>query len=222
MKITVAVNYHEFTEKGKTERQDAALSVLVRNKPENVDLISCNYEKEMVNVPDGIEVVRELRRNSRQYVHNNRDLPYIKDIFNICAERDCEVFGYINSDILLLPEFYDAFVPNKDVFLFNRIDIEPTAGPMFLPNNIKTSNKSHPGLDGVFFNRKWWIENRPRFHDDLIVGEPEWDFYYDRIINESTGEIVKARSLYHVHHDTTWTITSNGAKNNRKINGTIT
>ena len=222
-RILVAVNYVDYSEIARKEAQKDALEILATVAPENVQLASFNYLRSDVKVPERFEIIRKLKRNSRGTIHNNRDLPYIKDIFNLCAEMDCDIFGYLNSDILVARDFFETFKTfkeNKKIFLFQRLEIKPVKKSEYLNGRFDVRDDSHPGYDGVFFEKQWWLKNEQRFNDDLVLGEPEWDWYYAKQIGDKNQTLVK-RCLYHVFHKTIWTITSNGAKNNRRINGSI-
>ena len=221
-KIIVAINYVNYGNKKKQDHQEMALRVLASNRPSNVELVSFNYINENVFPPPCFKVFKMLKRNSRATIHNNRDLPYIKDIFNLCSEMKSDVFGYMNSDILVNRDFFNGMHVNRDAFLFQRIDIKSIAdASSFNKGHYKVYMKDHPGFDAIFFNRIWWRKNSNKFDGGLIVGEPEWDFYYVKKIRSLSRNFKIKRALYHVFHKTIWTLNSTGSINNRKINGTI-
>ena len=220
--IIVAINYVNYSNYLRKRWQEAALRTLANNAPSNVKIVCLNYSDEEVDVPDSFLVLKQLKRDSQKEIGNSRRLPYIKEIFDACSLMSCDVFGYLNSDILVHRKFFDVFKTKKiDAYLFNRVDINEVPIQNFNGYDFKVIWNGHPGFDGVFFRTKWWLKNRNKFHDDLILGEAEWDYYYNKKIQESTDRIYKKRWLYHVFHETTWTLDSRGAKNNRKINGSI-
>ena len=109
-----------------------------------------------------------------------------------------------------------------DACIFSRIDIHEVNKDEFLMGKTKVNESFyekgiHDGADGFFFTRKWWLHNNYRFHDDMILGDPYWDFYYRKIINVSTKKVFRAHSLYHIYHATTWNFESPGAVNNKNI-----
>ena len=222
-RIVLAINYVNYSDVKKKNWQKIAMDVMVKNSPSNVQLVTFNYKDDEVNVPQQFRVFKMLERNSQKTIGNTRPLPYVKDIFDFASQMNCDVFGYLNSDIMVHKEFFDVFDNYKkiDSYLFNRIDIADVSVATFNSKNFHIVWKDHPGFDGIFFRRKWWLINRKRFNDGLIVGEPEWDYYYNKVIRQSTGQIIKKRKLHHVYHNTIWNLTSNGAVNNRKINGAV-
>jgi len=223
-KIILSINYVNYHDGEKKAYQDFALSVLEKNKPSNVEVAVFAHEDDDVKVPASFRVFKTLKRNSKKIIGNNRPLPYIKDILSQCFKMECDIFGYINSDILITKNFFDCFDKKKiDAYMFMRYDISQVKDiGEFNKKSFKIKYKNHPGFDSFFFRKKWWELNKQRFHDNLILGEPEWDFYYYQRIYEGTREILIQRDLYHVFHRTIWTLESPGAINNRRINKSIT
>jgi hypothetical protein len=157
-----------------------------------------------------------LKRNSRRTINNTRDLPYIKDIFDILSRIECNIIGYTNSDIIFLDGAIDTLnLQYAETFLFSRVDI-----PFQMDFNQKIEHerleKSHSGMDACFFKKDWWLKNRNLFPDDLIVGETEWDTIY-RMIAKKNSQYIEARNVYHFKHKPQWNVSSPGAKNNINI-----
>jgi len=221
-RIIVAVNYVNYRNTLKAKIQRDALITLVNNKSSNVQLFSFNYRDENVVLPPEFHVCKSLKRNSKVTIRNPRPLPYIKEILDLCSNIPCDIFGYINSDIFVQKNLFSIFEKhNKDVYLFKRFDISDVDFLKFQSNNFRVKVKDHPGFDALFFNVNWWKKCSKRFNNDLILGEPEWDFYYHRKIMSLTRNIFEGRFLYHILHPTIWTLNSPGAINNRRINGTL-
>jgi hypothetical protein len=217
--IVLSINYVNYRDVKKKHYQDLSIASLTRNKPSNVKLISVNFQNDVVDLDTNFEVVRKLTRNSRKTIENRRELPYIKDILNISSTFDCNIFGYLNSDILVTKDFFDVFKNDIYAYAFTRIDIGDINDTMSLNNKklFNIINPSHSGFDGFFFNKKWWLENNNKFSDDLVMGEPFWDVYYNNKIRSLTKKYKIFHSIYHVFHPTIWNLKSNGAINNKKI-----
>lgn len=223
MKILVAINYANYPDGSRKYIQDLALSILDKNKPENCSCISFNFKDEKVNVPPSF-LVRYLERDSSKTIGNNRRLPYIKEILNQCYQSDCDIFGYVNSDILLNRKFFGFLDGKHDAYLFRRIDLESAnvSYELFTSKNFSNINlfskkEEHYGHDAVFFDRKWWEKNGKKFHNDLILGEPFWDLYYNKIVVENSKNYSMERALYHIYHPTMWSVKSKGGINNSDI-----
>jgi len=160
-----------------------------------------------------------LKRNSKVEIDNDRPLPYIKEILDAASQIDCGKLGYINSDIMIGPEFYDTIQEDADAYIFSRSDVAEIGSNDFMAGirNVIYGGDQHIGADGFFFDRQWWIENRDKFPDDLIIGETEWDTCYRQLIARYSDHYIEKRVLYHVYHDAKWTLTSPGAVNNIRI-----
>jgi hypothetical protein len=112
---------------------------------------------------------------------------------------------------------YNIVEKMKESCIFSRIDIKNTDTDQFLRGEIEIVNDNHGGADGFFFDRDWWLKNRYLFHDDLILGETDWDNCYRDIIKKYCSNYVEDRELYHVFHSAKWTTKSVGAMNNINI-----
>ena len=233
MKIVLAINYVNYTSYDKNANikkrnwQDRAIESMIYNKPDNgmeVQLVSLNFPTDTVNLPEDFNVYKILQRNSKELIENSRDLPYVKDLFNFCATLDCDVFGYINSDILIAKEFYSNFNDDIDAYLFSRTDISDVSVEELNSKQFRVVWDIHPGFDGIFFKKSWWLKYNKFLNNDMILGEPEWDLYYNDVFTflKKDCRICRKRALYHVFHDTLWTMVSAGAINNRRIRGTLT
>ena len=187
-------------------------------KSDNIKLFTFNYEDDVVNVPRNFRVLKTLRRHSKD-IGNDRDLPYIKEIFDNCSLFECDVFGYINSDILLDKSFFNLFKESIDAYVFYRKEIIDTKSHDFINGDFEYvwGGDKHVGNDAIFFNKDWWIGNRHKFPDSLILGETEWDTCYRRIIKGESNNFLMERSLWHVFHHTNWKLDSKGALNNISV-----
>lgn len=223
MKILVAINYVNYSNEHKKYVQNMALSVLDKNKPLDCSCISFNFRDEKIFVPPSFSV-QYLERDSAKIIGNNRQLPYIKEILERCYEGNSDIFGYVNSDILLNRRFFGLLDGKYDAYLFQRVELEEANvnSDIFTAKNFSTKKlfikqEDHIGFDAMFFDRKWWDKNRKKFHDDLILAEPFWDLYYHKIVVGNSKNVLIDRALYHIYHPTTWSIKSKGAINNNYL-----
>ena len=123
-KILLAINYVNYSDEKKKRLQKVAISVLEKIKPKNVAIASFNFPEDKVNVPAAWRVFKMLKGNPVKDIGNDRRLPYIREIFDICVKSNCNIFGYINSDILLKKDFFDIFDTHKrDAYVFYKKDI---------------------------------------------------------------------------------------------------
>lgn len=221
MSIIISFNpvFYETANRGIL--QENALRVL-KMAPKEIFPISFGFKDDPIHPlvnEFGFTNFNVLERDSSITIHNNKRLPYVKEIFNYCSKIDCKIFGYINSDILMNNEVYKALNENYDAFLFSRYEIAEVNPSDFMEGKIKIiyGGDTHCGLDGFFFNNEWWIKNQASFPDDLILGESEWDTCYRIIIKKLTKRYLEKRTLYHVYHKQRWALESMGALNNNCI-----
>lgn len=215
MKIALCINYVNYSDPFKKQRQEVAIEVLLANKPRNVTLYSFNFPEDVVKLPDSFYVMKQLTRDSQKDLGNSRRLPYIKDIMFLGSQVvHCDVFGYMNSDILLNKDFYKVFDKNIDAYVFYKKDIDIVSASDFSANKIKVIDEKPDGVDAFFFKKDWWFRNSQLFPSGLIVGETEWDTVYNAIIQKAADNYCLKRSLYHVVHERIWSIDTRGAINN--------
>lgn len=208
MKILVAINYVDYSNPLKKKLQEDAIKTMIQR--DGITYVSFNFECDEVVLPDHFKVYKTLTRDASKTINNNRSLPYAKEIFNKASEISDDIFGYLNSDILLANDFFDVFIDASDVYLFSRFDVDNS-------RDRKVVSNVHPGFDGIFFKKEWWENNSNRFNDNLILGEPAWDDYYCKMVRKYADNFLIQRRLHHVYHATTWDVKSNGAKNNINI-----
>lgn len=83
------------------------------------------------------------------------------------------------------------------------------------------SGKARTSAVKVFFDKRWWLANRDKFHNGLILGEPFCDYYYKEMAFKHTKKVLVQRALYHIYHETKWNLISPGSENNKKIHDGI-
>ena len=211
----LAINYVDYQDPEKKSRQEVALSVLQKIVPKNVSVLNLCYPDQDFTLP--IPTLKTLSRDSQQEIGNNRRMPYIKEILDKVALEDCDVFGYMNSDILLDRSFFDIFDPRYDAYVCYKKDIKPITVDNFLTGKIEVVEERPYGVDAVFFRTEWWKSSGSRFSEECIVGESEWDTIYNSIIQGCGANYFIGRVLHHVIHERVWTIDSRGAINNKLI-----
>jgi len=211
--VVIAINLVNYKDCDKRNAQERAMEILLRNATPNVTIHSFNFLGEYPNSrQDKIQVHHNLTRDSKQLIGNSRSLPYVREIFDHAAGIPGDIFGYMNTDILLSREFFSFLDGSYDAYIFSRYEID--TADYFERGGFNILDDKHPGFDAMFFNRTWWLLNNHRFHPNLILGEPAWDDYYNKKIREITKKVFSKRALYHVRHSRTWDIKSAGAKNN--------
>ena len=219
-KIIIAINPFVFSDPRRKKYQEVAMEVLSL-LPDDFQTIAVLYENETfpLFLPSNIQQYSVLKRNSAIEIGNTRPLPYVKEILDFASTFECDIFGYLNSDILVGADFVKELRCPYDAFILSRQEVAETTVEAFPEGNVKRiwGGDKHGGSDGFFFDQGWWMENRERFHNDLIIGATNWDNYYRDMIMKYCDNYSKSRCLYHVIHTQSWRVDTPDAINNTKI-----
>jgi hypothetical protein len=138
-----------------------------------VKLFSAQYEEDTEIIPDYFQKSANLK-NAVQ-INGKKKLPLIKDILQRLYESSsAEYFIYTNTDIIVLPQFYETATKiieqGYDAFIINRRRIPKIYTSVNdLPFIYSDIGKSHPGFDCFVFKR----ELLPKFIlGEICVGIP--------------------------------------------------
>ena len=213
----IAFGYVPYRDKRRQITQDVAIECMLRLPPE-YKVFCVGYENDE-SAPYDVEQLNVLTRNSQETIGNSRPLPYIKDIICAIEKQPYDYIGYVNSDILLGDKWLEVMQFNVNAHAQSRYEIGEIDVDGFLSGKARVigGGDKHEGVDGFFFKRQWWLDNKHLFPTDLIVGEGEWDTCYRHILRRFCVDRHESRSLYHVYHDQKWNMTSSGFKNNADI-----
>lgn len=222
--IAVAINPAFFENEKRAKLQKNAFRVLSM-APKNVLPVAFDFIGNEIH-PDikehGIKSLNILKKDAAAILGNSRRLPYIDEIMNCCAQLDCDIIGYINSDILMNYDVYKILESDCDAFSFQRYEVQDVSPEDFMNGRMKiipyvAIHGGLPcGIDGFFFKKDWWIKNAEHFTDQLVIGEASWDYCYDFTIKKLAKKHVFQRCLFHVYHTITWKYETKAALNNRK------
>jgi hypothetical protein len=224
--VVIAISCVDYKDIRRFKAQEVALQSLNFRPKELVSVISLSFVNDpKPKVLDGLDIhyLPILKRDSSVLLNNPRRLPYIKEIMDICAKTKCDVFGYVNSDVLLPPDAYQMLQMDFDAYIYSRSDIGEATIDDWVEGKFKViyGGNMHSGADGFFFRKSWWNVNRNKFPDDLVIGETEWDTCYRLLIKKIGCRYLEARMLYHTYHDAKWDKNSPAGANNTKILGEI-
>lgn len=139
----------------------------------DVKLFSAQYQEDAEIIPDYFQNTANLK-NAVQ-INGKKKLPLIKDILQRLYESSsAEYFIYTNTDIIVLPQFYETAAKiieqGYDAFIINRRRIPKTYKSVNdLPFIYSDIGKSHPGFDCFVFKRELF----PKFIlAEICVGIP--------------------------------------------------
>lgn len=138
-----------------------------------VKLFSAQYQEDVEIVPDYFQKTVNLK-NAIQ-ISGNKKLPLIKEILsNLYENSNAEYLIYTNTDIIVLPQFYETAAKiieqGYDAFIINRRRIPKIYNSINdLPFIYSDIGKSHPGFDCFVFKRELF----PKFIlGEICVGIP--------------------------------------------------
>jgi hypothetical protein len=191
-------------------RQQAAIAALIALP--QVEAVNLQFRTGQQTFSDRIETLAVLDQDSLSVCGpGGRRKPMTKEIVDACANaaaaRGHRYFGYLNSDIVVLPAAIDVIErEGRATYALSRQDVEPDggAGPMM----------TH-GLDMFAWSVDWWARNRRRFRS-YVVGDACWDNVYTSIMMcHSDGAILNRDPLIlHERHPAVWSLSSATARHN--------
>lgn len=132
-----------------------------KNTTSQVSLYSVQYSEDVEVVPSAFNILPNLNRSIAD-IHKfakPRKFPLIHDILKAAyTHTEAEYIIYTNTDILLMPFFYNAvqtyIQQGHDAFAINRRRISKTFLQEKNLNNIYAEiGKSHPGFDCFVFKK---------------------------------------------------------------------
>ncbi len=139
----------------------------------DVKLFSAQYGEDTEIVPDDFQKTQNLEKAIQ--INGKKKLPLIKDILQRLYESStAEYFIYTNTDIIVLPQFYETVAKiieqGYDTFIINRRRIPKIYNSVNdLPFIYSDIGKSHPGFDCFVFKRELF----PKFTlGEICVGIP--------------------------------------------------
>lgn len=201
MKISIGTNYF-----GENLRQSLARQThsIIQQKHKNVLMYNVQFADELnSNNPDKtIKNLHVLTRSSKDVLPNfSKKLPFVKDIFNALADTDCDVFVFINSDILITDNLINYI---KNVQLLSttcqRLDIDPISD---LSDIITGRRFEIAGFDAFIFNKNWYITHQVLF-EDFLLGRVYFDHAFALIMKIFGGENIILNSfppnIVHIMH----------------------
>jgi hypothetical protein len=151
-----------------------------------INLVTTQFEEDKVIIPAYFKVLPNLERSvlDLRSFSKPRKLPLIGDILKVAYENcDSEYIIYTNTDIILMPFFYDVvfeiIAAGHDAFAINRRRISKKFfHATSLTSIFAEVGKSHPGFDCFVFKR----DLIPHFvFENICVGVPfiEASFIYN-------------------------------------------
>lgn len=203
--------------------RDAHITTIQRNALESWKALGPAVEILLVGEEDGLaETAAEMGlRHLPQVARNALGTPLVSSIFELAREHsDSPILGYVNADILLLPELIPAVeqvraLRERFLMVGQRWDLDVRERLEFSPGwdtrlsaDIQARGRLHPpgGSDYFFFPRECF-RHMPAF----AIGRAGWDNWMIYEARRSGWTVVNATpSMRIVHQDHDYSHLPNG------------
>jgi hypothetical protein len=191
---------------------------MLAGKYPEVALFNVQFEDDPHNDIDGISSLHKLSRSARDVIQPDcRKLPFVRDIFDVLSDTDCDYFVFVNSDILVTHHLIDMILTTRPSAVpVNRVDVHPIES---IRDNIIPYRMEVFGIDAFVFNKKWYLEHSNMF-EEFLLGAPWFDHHFAGIMkcmtNNKLGNTWPAM-LLHEMHPKNWSFDSVETQYNSKI-----
>ena len=169
--------------------------------------------------PAGVHCCPVLNQDAVRTLGVTRRLPFLKEFLDYMSGRLCDVFGYVNSDILLDSAAMNVLRQVHGAWALSRYDIADCTYEQFKRKQFKIESYCHSGFDLIAFTPGWWAAHRNRFPDGFLIGEAVWDNYYATTIHRlDPSHTYSSKLLYHrPHPGGSWSPGSPEFKHNDRV-----
>jgi hypothetical protein len=187
MKISVGINcFKDFNSLNKRER----LCVEGLLKLKNVNLYNICFNNEYYQY-DNFTCLNALTKKSNIFVKNyfnehginiitlTKELPSVKEIFDVLASTDCDYFLFLNSDVIISNRLFKEMENGYECYPISRVNINEINSLTDIPEIIEYCVH---GFDAFLVKKETWLRIRDKF-DDFILGKFYWDTCFATLFN---------------------------------------
>lgn len=229
MKISIGINgYKQYKDLEKRERFCIESLLKIKNKTPDIKLYNVCFQEENITYEEfttlnkltiksnelikeyfkheGLQKEYQLRKD--EIDNNKKELPSVKEIFDVLADTDCDYFLFLNNDIILSNRFLKEVEDDVECYPMSRMHIYDIETLDDIP---KLESYSVHGFDAFLVKKETWLQTRNNF-EDFILGRFYWDTYFFTMFNL----LCKCKNLnklppvcFHIEH------------NSKSINNTI-
>ena len=193
MKISIGINgYKDF--KDLEKREKFCIESLLKNSNNEIKLYNVCFDNEEIKY-DRFQTLNKLTKKSNKIIfdyfqheglsneynlrkneidNNDKELPSVKEIFDVLASTDCDYFLFLNNDIILSNRIFKNINEEVDCYAISRMHIHDLES---LKDTPKLESYSVHGFDAFLVKKKTWLKIRNNF-PDLILGRFYWDTYF--------------------------------------------
>jgi hypothetical protein len=193
MKISIGINGYKSYDKLEKREQLCIDSLLkFKSKRENVELYNICYEHENINY-NGFKTIFMPFKNNK--------LPFVCDILDTLSKTECDIFLFMNNDIVVSNKLYNIF-DEHETYAISRMHLHSLES---LDEELKMQAYSVHGFDAFAFKKTWWNKNSNKFLN-YYIGKPYWDTHYMVIcmLNSNCKVVNKLPPvIFHAEHHST-------------------
>jgi hypothetical protein len=198
MKISIGINGFKNYE-SLEKREKFCIDALLKIKQDNITLYNVCFDNENIEYKN-FTTLNKLTKRSNKLIHeyfqhdgltneyclrkheidnNNKELPSVKEIFDVLASTDCEYFLFLNNDIILSNRIFKEIEDDIECYPISRMHIFDIETLNDIP---KLESYSVHGFDAFLVKKETWLKIRNNF-EDLILGRFYWDTYFATMFN---------------------------------------
>lgn len=221
MKISVGINGYKNIE-SLEKRERFCIDSLNKCKTSQIKLFNVCFENEVVNY-ENFTTLNKLTKKSNKFIfdyfqhegltkeyllrkeeidNNEKELPSVKEIFDVLSNTDCDYFLFTNNDIIISNRLFKNTQSNADCYAISRIHIHDLES---LNETPKLESYSVHGFDAFLVKKETWLKIRNNF-PDLVLGRFYWDTYYAtlfRLLCNTEFVNKLPASCFHIEHSST-------------------
>ena len=202
MKISIGINgYKDFNTLEKREKLciESLLKIKEKQQEININLYNICFTDESVTY-NNFKTLNKLTKKSNKIIkeyfqheglineyeyrkneidNNKKELPSVKEIFDVLAETDCDYFIFLNNDIILSNRIFKEIEDGVECYPISRMHIYDIDSLNDIP---RLESYSVHGFDVFLVKKDSWLNVRNNF-EDFILGRFYWDTYFATMFN---------------------------------------
>jgi hypothetical protein len=196
VKISIGINgFKQFESLNKRERFCIESLIKIKNKNKNIQLFNVCFNTEDIHYKEFI-TLNTLNKKSNIFIkdyfndknserkqeinENTKELPSVKEIFDVLSNTDCDYFLFLNNDIILSDRFLKEIEPEYECYPMSRVNIKDINSLNEQPEIIEYCVH---GFDAFLVKKDAWLKVRNKF-EDFILGRFYWDTFFATMFNK--------------------------------------
>jgi len=200
MKIAIGINgFKKYEDLEKRERFCIESLLKIKSKNPNIELYNVCFQDEDISY-EGFTTLNKLTVKSNELIKeyfkhdelqkdyqlhkdeidsNKKELPSVKEIFDVLAATDCDYFLFLNNDIILSNRVLKEIDENAECYPMSRMHIHDIESLDEIP---KLESYSVHGFDAFLIKKETWLQVCNNF-EHVVLGRFYWDTYFFTVFN---------------------------------------